>query len=159
MAANPDCKVRIPPLNRPMNDVKIQIADTVDALVRCFDVMKELRPHLDLETFVAQVERQQNQGFRLVFLEAGGEVRSVAGYRLLENLAWGKFLYVDDLSTQASTRSQGHGGALIDWLIVEAKREGCAQLHLDSGVHRFDAHRFYLRKRLDITCHHFAMIL
>jgi hypothetical protein len=32
-------------------------------------------------------------------------------------------------------------------------------LHLDSGVQRFAAHRFYLARRMDITCHHFALKL
>jgi GNAT superfamily N-acetyltransferase len=156
---NPDCNAAIPPLSLFMTDVKIQTADSVDALVRCFDVMQELRPHLTMEKFIAQVERQQEQGYRIAFLESEGEVRAAAGFRLMETLAWGRIIYVDDLSTMPYARSQGHGGALIDWLTAEAKRLDCGQLHLDSGVHRFDAHRFYLRKRLDITCHHFAIIL
>jgi hypothetical protein len=32
-------------------------------------------------------------------------------------------------------------------------------LHLDSGVRRFDAHRFYLNKRMNISSHHFSMVL
>jgi hypothetical protein len=44
--------------------------------------------------------------------------------------------------------------------LVEAAREnGCAELHLESGVQRFGAHRFYLANRMDITCHHFGMKL
>jgi hypothetical protein len=30
---------------------------------------------------------------------------------------------------------------------------------LDSGVQRFGAHRFYLRRRMNITSHHFAIDL
>ena len=30
-------------------------------------------------------------------------------------------------------------------------------LHLDSGVQRFGAHRFYLASRMDIIAHHFSM--
>lgn len=142
-----------------MSDVKIQTADSVDDIVRCFDVMHELRPHMTLEPFVAQVERQRGQGYRLVFLEVDGEVKCVAGFREFEMLAWGRFIYVDDLSTKATGRCSGYGSAIIDWLIAEGRRLGCAQLHLDSGVQRFAAHRFYLRKRFDISCHHFSMKL
>jgi len=97
------------------------------------------------------------QGYCLTFVEAEGEVTAVAGYRLLENLAWGKFLYVDDLVTREADRSKGYGAALFDWLVALAAKEGCAQFHLDSGVQRFGAHRFYLANRMDITAHHFAM--
>jgi GNAT superfamily N-acetyltransferase len=86
-------------------------------------------------------------------------VRAVAGFRIAEFLAWGRILYVDDLVTASAQRSRGHGQALFDWLVARARANGCAQLHLDSGVQRFDAHRFYLRQRMSITSHHFALQL
>ena len=89
----------------------------------------------------------------------GDEVVAVAGYRVTELLAWGKTLYVDDLATGSTRRGSGYGSRLFDWLLDEARRQGCAELHLDSGVHRFDAHRFYLQKGMDITSHHFAIKL
>ena len=48
---------------------------------------------------------------------------------------------------------------MLDWLKAYAKELGCQQLHLDSGVQRFATHRFYLKQRMDITCHHFAVEL
>jgi GNAT superfamily N-acetyltransferase len=74
-------------------------------------------------------------------------------------LAWGKFLYVDDLVAKSDDRSKGFGGALFDWLIEYARKEGCDQFHLDSGVQRFAAHRFYLTKRMIIEAHHFGLKL
>jgi GNAT superfamily N-acetyltransferase len=135
-------------------------AGTDAEIARCFPVMRELRTHhTDEAVFVAQVKRQMSNGYRLTALEEGNEVRAVAGWRISENLPWGRFLYVDDLVTHAADRSHGHGGELLDWLVAEARREGCAQFHLDSGVQRFGAHRFYLVHGLDITSHHFGMVL
>ena len=126
----------------------------------CHPVMAELRPHVTIEEFVERVRRQEQQsGYRLVYLEDGGKVKSVAGFRISECLAWGKFLYVDDLVSGADDRSRGYGGALFNWLVEYARSESCAELHLDSGVQRFGAHRFYLQKGMDITSHHFAMKL
>ena len=48
------------------------------------------------------------------------------------------------------------------WLrenLAWARKRECAELHLDSGVQRFGAHRFYLNHRMDITSHHFAIQL
>ncbi len=139
--------------------VQIRLAETDADLARCFPIVAELRPHLTPDRFREQLRRQQAAGCRVAFVEDDGQVRSVAIYRLLENLAWGRFLYVDDLVTTETARSRGWGRQLFDWLVAEARREGCDQLHLDSGVHRFAAHRFYLGRRLDITCHHFALKL
>lgn len=122
--------------------------------------MRQLRTHFeDGEKFVAQVERQRAEGYRMAFLEDGGGVRAVAGYRILESLYSGRFCYVDDLVTDEAARSLGYGGALFDWLVAEARGAGCAALELDSGVQRFAAHRFYLTKRMIIASHHFALKL
>jgi GNAT superfamily N-acetyltransferase len=139
---------------------EIAVADSSAEIARCFPVMRQLRTHFEEENaFVAQVKRQQEQGYRIAYLETNESVRAVAGYRLLESLFAGRFLYVDDLVTDADGRSLGYGGALFDWLVAEARRAGCGKLELDSGVQRFAAHRFYLLKRMSISSHHFSLAL
>jgi GNAT superfamily N-acetyltransferase len=64
---------------------------------------------------------------------------------------------VDDLVTRDSDRSRGFGGELLDWLIKQARKNGCESLELDSGVQRFDAHRFYFTKRMSISSYHFRI--
>lgn len=136
----------------------IAIAQTADEVRRCFPVMHELRTHIEnAEEFVDRVKRQQKQGYFLAFLAAEGEIRAVAGYRYLESLFSGKNLYVDDLVTRAADRSRGFGAKLIDWLIDQARAHQCETLELDSGVQRFDAHRFYFLKRMTISSYHFRI--
>jgi len=140
--------------------VEIRRAETEEQIRRCYPVMAELRPRYNEEDFVTQVGRQmETQQYALAYVENAGEVVAVAGFRLVEMLAWGKALYVDDLVTSPAHRSAGHGGRLFDGLVDLARSSGCAQFHLDSGVQRFRAHRFYLAKRMDITSHHFALKL
>ena len=130
------------------------------AVRRCYPVMEQLRPHLDETAFCEQVERQfETQQYHLAALESEGVIVAVAGYRHLENLIYGPHLYVDDLITDEAQRGRGFGGQLFDWLVEEARREGCRALHLDSGVQRFAAHRFYLGKRMEITSRHFGLAL
>lgn len=139
---------------------EIHIATSSDDLARCYPVMHELRIHLSLDDFLAQVGRQQESaGYRLAALTADGRVCCLAGFRISEWLAWGRAMYVDDLVTSAAARSCGYGAAMFAWLRDYARREGCGAIHLDSGVQRFDAHRFYLRERMRISSHHFALDL
>jgi len=121
--------------------------------------MQQLRPHLDTAVFIERVRRQWQEGYRLVYLQDGGDIRSVAGFRIQEMLAWGKIIYVDDLVTSDADRSHGYGGQLFDWLVDHARANGCEQLHLDSGVQRYAAHRFYLCRRMEISAHHFSLKL
>jgi GNAT superfamily N-acetyltransferase len=127
-----------------------------------FEAMRALRTDLaDEQAFVQRVdETQRPEGYRLLasFDEGDATAAAVVGFRTCNSLAWGHYLYVDDLSTRPDARRRGHGRALLDWLLAEAKRLGCDQLHLDSGVglDRTDAHRLYLNAGLVISAHHFA---
>jgi hypothetical protein len=124
-----------------------------------YRTMQELRPQLtSVEAFVAAVnDAQRQESYRLIgaFHDGVDEPVAVAGFRTMHMLAWGQVLYVDDLVTRADQRMAGHAGLLLDWLAAEATRLGCAQLHLDSAVHRFVAHRFYFGHGMHISAYHF----
>ena len=130
---------------------------------RAFAAMAELRRLADVSSFLERVAAQRREGYRLIgsFEDGDPDAAGVAGFRLGNFLAWGQVIYVDDLSTRAKYRGRGHGGALMDWLIAEAKRLDCDQLHLDSGVgpDREIAHRLYMNKGLRISAHHFQIDL
>jgi GNAT superfamily N-acetyltransferase len=140
-------------------DVRIALAVEDDEILNCYPVMAELRPHVSADDFLPRIRRQMEiAGYRLAYL-SDGEVKAVAGFRVSECLAWGTFVYVDDLVSKDGERSKGYGGQLFDWLVEYARGEGCDQFHLDSGVHRFAAHRFYLNRRMFIEAHHFGLKL
>lgn len=136
-----------------------RIAETEREIEACYPVMHELRPYLSKEEFVARVRAQQAEGYELAYLEDEGRPVALAGFRVAQNLAWGRFLYVDDLVTAATHRSWGYGGTLLRWLRDQAIARGCDQFHLDSGVQRLDAHRFYQREGMEISSYHFKMVL
>ncbi|MCP3980947.1 MAG: GNAT family N-acetyltransferase [bacterium] len=134
----------------------VEIAHADEQILGCFPVMQQLRPHLEREAFVERVRLQQQEGYLLIFAADDGAPQAVAGFRMGHNLAWGRYLYVDDLCTAATERSRGYGRVLLSWLVEHARTEGCDELHLDSGTQRLAAHRFYLRERMDITSFHFV---
>lgn len=138
----------------------ISIAESDAEIIGCFDVLRQLRPKLIREEFVARVRDYETRfGFRLAYLSDDGKVRAVAGFRIAEWLAGGKYLEIEDLVVDESTRSEGYGGELFDWLCDLARRENCDQLRLVSSVVRHAAHRFYLRKGMIIEAHYFSMNL
>ncbi|HTL89787.1 MAG TPA: GNAT family N-acetyltransferase [Leptolyngbya sp.] len=137
----------------------IQLAESDSQILKCFSTLSQLRPQLQQETFLDQVRRQQQGGYRLAFIDEEAQVIAVAGFRISERLACGRFMYVDDLIVDQTMRSQQYGQHLFDWLIHYATQHQCKALDLDSGVQRFEAHRFYLRQRMSISSHHFRLNL
>ena len=134
----------------------ICLASSDTEIAACFPVMHALRPHLDEAGFVPRIRALEASGYRLAGMYESGMPVAVAGFRLGESLAWGRYLYVDDLVTLPEHRSQGHGARLLAWLGDYAAQAGCTQLHLDSGVQRKDEHRFYEREGLQLASYHFA---
>ncbi len=135
---------------------EVQIANSDEQIQSCFLVMHQLRPHLVESEFVERVREQMKEAYQLAFIMEEGEVNACAGFRISNNLFMGKNLYVDDLISAEDQRSKGLGTSLMTWLRELAKQEGCQVLHLDSGTHRKDAHRFYFREGMHIASYHFS---
>jgi len=139
--------------------MKIHIAKTEEELEACHAVMRQLRPHLTLRDYITQVHRQQARtNYCIAYIQESDRVVAVAGYLFRETLADGCFLNVDDLVTDEATRSQGHGSALLAWLVAHAVEHKCTGVQLDSGVQRLDAHRFYDREAFQKTSYHFTRL-
>ena len=135
---------------------KITLAETEQEVLACYPVMAELRPHLKRDEFVYLVKRiTELSGYRLAYV-TDGEVKAVAGFRMSEWLAGGKYLEIEDLVAKSGQRSQGYGSQLFDWLVKRAEESGCDHLRLVSRVTRFDARRFYLNKQMIIEAYYFS---
>ena len=138
----------------------VHVATTDEQLQRIAPVLLQLRPSFgDVDTLVRRIRRQMAEGYQVAYVEddQSGEILCVAGFVVATKLAWDHHVYVDDLVTAEHRRSTGAGATMIAWLKAHARELGCTQLHLDSGVQRFGAHRFYLREGFDISSHHFSV--
>lgn len=125
------------------------------------DVMRQLRPHLPAgDAYVATIRALMDaDGYRLAALLDDDVVRAVAGYRAHGTLYAGRVLMLDELVSDETARSSGHGARMMAWLRDEGRALGCAELHLLSRTVRERAHRFYFREGMAIQCFHFAATL
>lgn len=137
----------------------ITIAKSEEEILACYSVMAELRPHIQRAEFLPTVKRLTAvAGFQLAYL-TDGEIKAVAGFRISEWLAGGKYLEIEDLVAKSEARSKGYGGELFDWLVEHAQANHCLQVRLVSRVSRLDAHRFYVRKGMNFEAHYFSLNL
>ena len=138
-----------------MEGEMIKIATTDEEIQKCFSVMLQLRANLSKVTFVDTVRELMDEGYILAYLSDDSEVKAVAGFKEQKNLFLGKHLYIEDLVTDKKYRSNGYGRQMIEWLANRGKENGCSVIHLDSGVQRHEAHKFYLNQDMKIICYHF----
>jgi GNAT superfamily N-acetyltransferase len=143
----------------PTDDRDVRIIDLElddPRMAEALEVLVQLRPQLTLEQWRRIYAEGHPQGLRFTVVEDEGAIVAVAGWRLVACTTAGRRLYIDDLVTNASTRSRGHGKLLLTELEQRARDAGCTVLDLDSGVQRGAAHRFYFREAMTITAYHFT---
>jgi GNAT superfamily N-acetyltransferase len=139
--------------------MKIKIAETETDILKCWDVLLALRPHLKQETFVEIIQGMMSEGYTLAFIESEDRAVAAVGFRYLQFLVIGKHFYIDDLSTLPEYRGNGYGGKLLDFVVEKANFNGFKYVTLDSGYQRIDAHRLYLNKGFTLSSHHFSKTL
>jgi GNAT superfamily N-acetyltransferase len=135
--------------------MEVKTVNSTSDLLKCKEVILELRPHLKDKDLAALYERMVPEGFKMIFIEEGGKAMAFGGYRFLNMFYSGRTLYIDDLCTLPAARGKGYAGMLIDFIIQEAKKNQADAVTLDSGYHRLDAHRLYLNKGFVLSSHHF----
>ncbi|MEZ0485907.1 GNAT family N-acetyltransferase [Fibrella aquatica] len=144
--------------------MSINFAHTDTDLRRCLPALLALRPHLTEDTALILLHEQlANDRFSVAFVDLDDDSAApgVITYRQMTMLVSGKTIYIDDLSTLPEARGKGYAGALVDFVIEQARQMGFETVSLDSGQNptRYDAHRLYLNKRFNITSHHFSLKL
>ncbi|MGN6764386.1 MAG: GNAT family N-acetyltransferase [Rhizobiaceae bacterium] len=138
----------LPPSSSPSGFV-LRHADGQGALVACFPVISQLRPELkDAAEWVERATGMATDGYRVLAAWDGDQALALAGYRMMENLIHGHFLYVDDLVTSSDQRGKGLGAALLKELSAIGIDQFCHRLVLDTAATNTNARRFYKREGL-----------
>lgn len=133
-----------------------QIVDEAE-LVDFTSIMIELRAHIDThEEIVKRLRTQMSLGYCLIGCWEKDLPVAVAGYRVLEGLTHGKYMYVDDFVVSSDVRNKGIGSKLLDHLLHQASRERCNKLILDSGISNHLAQRFFYGKSMQVKALNFS---
>jgi GNAT superfamily N-acetyltransferase len=137
-----------------MSDVKY--ARSSKEIEDCWEVVEALRPHLQRQEFVGQVQQMMEEGYQMIYISEDAKPVAFAGFRNMQMLYCGNIIYIDDLSTLPAYRAKGYAGRLLDYIQNLARETGKSAVHLDSGYQRNNAHRLYLNKGYIMSAHHFA---
>ncbi|MDZ4663078.1 MAG: GNAT family N-acetyltransferase [Pseudomonadota bacterium] len=122
----------------------IFVARTSSDLERCFPIIKELRPHLNINDYFSIYEQShKSDGYEIIATEVDGKVLAVMGYRILFDYVRGKHMYVDDLVSTENSRSRGLGAELLNYAESMAKELNCSGLRLCTGIENEGGIKFY----------------
>lgn len=127
-----------------MTNLKIFELKTTEELLQGYSIMKQLRTHLNQESYLNLVqEAQVKEGYKIFALLEENNIVAVCGFQPMITLYYGKYIWVCDLVTDKNKRSMGYGEKLLEFVQDWAKEHHFEAVALSSGLQRNDAHRFY----------------
>jgi len=121
----------------PMRECRVE-ADFVAA----FMVIAQTSPELSLDLFLQRAERARRGGWRLFAALLDGEPAAAVGFRLLEDIAWGRTLMVEQLVVDSGLRDRGVGTALMLRMADLGRLTRCDHVRAGVGAQRTSAHAF-----------------
>lgn len=116
---------------------------TLKELDIAWDVVKELRIELDYKEFEDLIYEMRDINYTMIGIFEKDQLITYAGVNVTTNLYHKRHLFIYELVTLESFRSQGYGKLMLDYLRDYAKMAACENLVLSSGFAREDAHHFY----------------
>ncbi|WP_343221438.1 GNAT family N-acetyltransferase [Ornithinibacillus massiliensis] len=130
-----------------MMTISIKELNSQNEILEAFTVMKQLRTHLDEETYLELVlDARDTDRYKMFALFDRGELVAVIGFKPMITLYYGRFVWVCDLVTDAKRRSKGYGEKLLTFVHNWAKENNYESVALSSGLQRTNAHHFYEEK-------------
>lgn len=112
-----------------------------------YRLLSQLYEDLCEERFERELTTMRDQGYRAFGTYVDDELRAVAGINVVTNFANGKHVYLYDLVTDESYRSQGYGTELLRFIERWGDERGCSGIKLITGTDRNRAHEFYESQR------------
>ena len=130
-----------------MDTLTIKEIKTREEIIEAFQVMKQLRTHLNESTYLELVlDAQEKNGYKMFTLVDGSNIVAVIGFKPMITLYYGRFVWICDLVSDKKKRSKGYGEKLLTYVHNWAKENNYENVALSSGLQRTDAHRFYENK-------------
>ena len=135
-------------------------ANTDAEIAACYDVMAELRPHVEPREIRAA--DPLHAGKTDSGLPASAPRVAWSRSRVIASrptCSWATIFTWTTLSRPRPSVRRATGANCSAWLRGIAVENGCKGFHLDSGVQRKRAHEFYLREGLELSSYHFSVRL
>lgn len=110
---------------------------------QAYPIIRQLFPHLDMQTFARRVFVARATGYRMFVGLVDKKVVGVIGVIANHNLHDGFVTYIEHVVVDKSFRGNGYGSELIRFAEDRAREEGCYLIELDTDTGAERAAKLY----------------
>lgn len=120
-----------------------------------YPLIRQLFPHLDMQTYARRVFVARATGYRMFVGELAGDVVGVIGTMPNHNLHDGFVTYIEHVVVDQRYRGQGFGSQLIAFAEQRALEEGCKLIELDTDLGNDKAAKLYEKSGYKQSGHYY----
>lgn len=108
-----------------------------------YTIIRQLFPHLDMQTYARRMFVARATGYRMFVGEMDKQVVGVIGVIANHNLHDGFVTYIEHVVVDKKHRGHGYGSELIRFAEDRAREEGCYLIELDTDTGAERAAKLY----------------
>lgn len=138
---------------------KVQELKGFDDMAAQYPLLRQLNPGLTEADYLIMLKDMLKNGYRMAGVFIDDKCAGISGFWISTKIYSGKYVELDNVVIDDKYRSKGLGKILCDWILAEAKKEGCKTAMLDAYVENKAAHQFYFREDFTIRGFHFLKSL
>lgn len=116
-----------------------------------YPILRQLLPHLDMQTYARRVFVARATGYRMYLGEIGKTLAGVIGIVPNHNLHDGFVTFIEHVVVDKNYRGKGYGAQLIRFAEERAIEDGCALIELDTDLGRDDVENLYAKSGYQIV--------
>ena len=135
--------------------ILVREIETASEMFSQFPLILQLNPKLKKSKYRIMIRDMILCGYRMAGVFSDGKCIGLSGFWIATKIYSGKYVELDNVVIDKNYRSQGAGKLLCDWIIKEAKKQGCETAMLDAYAENASGHKFYLREGYAIRGFHF----
>lgn len=118
---------------------------------RAYPIIRQLLPHLDMQTYARRVFVARATGYRMYVGEIADTVVGVIGIVPNHNLHDGFVTFIEHVVVDTKHRGKGYGAQLIRFAEERAVEDGCALIELDTDLGREDVEKLYAKSGYEVV--------
>jgi GNAT superfamily N-acetyltransferase len=129
-----------------------------DDMMNHISIMQELYPSLTKAEYSSLLAAMVPNGYRQVAVFENDKCIAICGYWIATKLWCGKYMEIDNFIVKATSRGQGIGQLIYNYLDTIAKKNNCNVHVADAYTSNYKAHRFYYNNGFGPKGFHFVKI-
>ncbi len=119
----------------------------------------KLYPTIGADIIAERLTAVSQTDWECLCLRYHGEIVGVSGFRVMDRICYGKFMYVDHFIIDEPYRTKGASRTLLEHIIKMSRGLACEAIILDTFVTNAVAQRFWMNNGFSIVGFHFKQQL